>query len=61
MKLHLASVRGRSTWWVWEIRDDAGALLEGSTTQFLSAEAAESQGRARIAEFEARRRERPGS
>jgi len=54
--LHLVSIQGRSTWWVWTIRDDAGVLVEQSTTQFLSAAAAESQGRARIAEFEERRK-----
>jgi hypothetical protein len=57
MKLHLVEIRGRSTWWVWTIRDSAGVLVEESTTQYLSAAAAESQGRARIAEFEERRQQ----
>jgi hypothetical protein len=60
MTLQLVAVRGRSTWWVWTIRDSAGVLVEESKTQFLSAAAAELQGRARIAEVEERRRERPG-
>ena len=60
MTLHLVAVRGRSTWWMWTIRDSTGVLVEESKTQFLSAAAAELQGRARIAEVEERRRERPG-
>jgi hypothetical protein len=60
MTLHLVAVRGRSTWWVWTIRDSTGVLVEESKMQFLSAAAAELQGRARIAEVEERRRERPG-
>ena len=49
MTLHLVQVRGRLTWWMWTIRDSAGVLVAESKTQFLSAAAAESQGRARIA------------
>jgi len=60
MTLHLVQVRGRLTWWMWTIRDSTGVLVEESKTQFLSAAAAELQGRARIAEVEERRRERPG-
>ena len=60
MTLHLVAVRGRSTWWVWAIRDNSGVLVEESKTQFLSAAAAELQGRARIAEFEERRQRRTG-
>jgi len=45
---------------MWTIRDSTGVLVEESKTQFLSAAAAESQGRARIAEFEALRAQRPG-
>ena len=52
MTLHIVAVQGRSTWWIWAIRDKAGALVEESRTQFRSAAAAEIQGRARIAEFE---------
>jgi hypothetical protein len=60
MTLHLVAVRGRSTWWMWTIRDSTGVLVEESKTQFLSAAAAELQGRARIAEVQERRGERPG-
>ena len=52
MTLHLESVQGRSTWWVWTIRNTAGVLIEQSTIQFRSAEAAEVQGRARLAAFQ---------
>jgi len=55
MTLQIVAVRGHSTWWIWAIRDTAGALIEESRTQFRSAAAAEVQGRARISEFEARR------
>ena len=55
MTLQIVAARGHATWWIWTIRDKAGALVEQSTTQFRSAAAAEAQGRARIAEFEARR------
>jgi len=47
-------------WWVWTIRDSAGALVEESRTQFRSAKDAEVQGRARIAEFEESRQPRTG-
>ncbi len=60
MTLHLVAVRGHSMWWVWAIRDKAGALVEESTTQFRSAAAAEVHGRARIAEFEDRRQRPTG-
>lgn len=56
MTLHVVATRGHATWWVWAIRDEAGALVEESTLQFRSAAAAEAQGRARIAEFDARGR-----
>jgi hypothetical protein len=55
MTLQVVAVRGHSTWWVWAIRDEAGALVEEGTTQFRSAAAAEVEGRVRIADFEARR------
>lgn len=51
MTLHIVAVRGHSTWWVWVIRDEAGVLIEASTTQFRSAAAAESEGSGRIAEL----------
>lgn len=54
MTLHLVAIQGHATWWVWAIRDKAGVLVEKSTTQFRSTAAAESEGRARIAEFEER-------
>ena len=57
MTLHIDAVRGQATWWVWAIRDTAGALIEESTMQFRSAEAAEAQGRARLAVFEEERRQ----
>lgn len=60
MTLDVVAVRGHSTWWVWAIRDKQGALIEESTTQFRSAAAAESEGRARIAEFEERRQRGAG-
>jgi len=50
MTLHIVEIRGRSMWWTWMIRDSAGVLLEESRTQFRSAEAAELQGRNRIAQ-----------
>ncbi len=52
MTLHLEAVQGRSTWWMWAIRNTAGVLIEQSTMQFRSAEAAEVQGRARLAAFQ---------
>ena len=52
--LHLVEVRGRVMWWSWVIRDSAGVQLEESRTQFRSAEAAELEGRARIAELQKR-------
>ena len=55
MTRQIVAARGHATWWIWTIRDNAGVLVEQSTTQFRSAAAAEAQGRARIAEFEARR------
>lgn len=58
MTLHVEAVRGHSVWWIWAIRDKGGALIEESTTQFRSAAAAESSGRARIAEVEEGRRRR---
>jgi hypothetical protein len=51
MTLHLEAVQGRSTWWVWTIRNTAGVLIEQSTMQFRSAEAAEVNGQARLAVF----------
>jgi hypothetical protein len=54
VKLHIVEIQGRSMWWAWVIRDDAGALVEESRTQFRSAAAAELQGRARIADLENR-------
>ena len=54
MTLHIVEIRGRSMWWTWMIRDSAGVLLEESRTQFRSAEAAELQGRSRIAELKIR-------
>src|SRR5438552_9315471 len=54
MTLHIVEIRGRSMWWTWVIRDDTGVLVEESRTQFRSAAAAESQGRARIADLEHR-------
>jgi len=60
MTLHIVAVRGHSMWWVWTIRDSAGALVEESRTQFRSAKDAEVQGRARIAEFEEGRQSRTG-
>jgi len=51
MTLHIVEIRGRAMWWTWMIRDSAGVLLEESRTQFRSAEAAELQGRTRIAEL----------
>jgi hypothetical protein len=51
MTLHLEAVQGRSTWWVWIIRNTAGVLIEQSTMQFRSAEAAEVNGQARLAVF----------
>ena len=58
MTVHIVAVRGHSMWWVWTIRDNAGVLVEESRTQFRSAADAESQGRARIAEFEESRQPR---
>ena len=54
MTLHLVEIRGRSMWWTWMIRDSQGVVLEESRTQFRSAEAAELQGRTRIAELKTR-------
>jgi len=54
MTLHIVEIRGRAMWWTWMIRDSAGVLLEESRTQFRSAEAAELQGRTRIAELKIR-------
>ena len=54
MTLHIVEIRGRVMWWTWMIRDSQGVLLEESRTQFRSAEAAESQGRTRIAELKIR-------
>ena len=54
MKLEVVEVRGRVMWWTWMIRDSGGVLMEESKTQFRSAEAAEQQGRSRIAEIEKR-------
>jgi hypothetical protein len=51
MTLHLEAVQGRATWWVWTIRNTAGVLIEQSTMQFRSAEAAEVNGQARLAVF----------
>ena len=56
MTLHIEAVRGQATWWMWTIRDPAGTLIEESTMQFRSAEAAEAQGRSRLAAFEEDRR-----
>ena len=56
MTLSLTAIQGRSTWWVWTIRDTNGALVEASTVQFLSAQTAEIHGRARLAEIEDRQR-----
>ena len=61
MTLHIDAVRGQATWWVWTIRDAAGVLIEESTMQFRSAEAAELHGRARLAVFEEERRQRSAS
>lgn len=58
MTLHLEAVRGHSTWWIWAIRDKSGVLIEESTTQYRSAAAAESNGKARIVEVEEGRRHR---
>jgi hypothetical protein len=58
MTLSIEAVRGNATWWIWAIRDGAGALVEASTIQFRSAAAAEAQGRARMARFEDRKSER---
>jgi len=55
MTLHIEATRGHSTWWIWVIRDGAGAFVEASTIQFRSAAAADAQGRARLARFEERR------
>ena len=52
--LHIVEIRGRSMWWTWVIRDSAGVLVEESRTQFRSAAAAESEGRARIADLKNR-------
>jgi hypothetical protein len=52
MTLHVEAVQGRSTWWVWTIRSTAGVLIEQSTMQFRSAEAAEVNGRERLAAFQ---------
>jgi len=54
MTLHIVEIRGRSLWWTWMIRDSEGVLLEESRTQFRSAEAAELQGKSRIAELKIR-------
>ena len=54
MTLHIVEIRGRVMWWTWMIRDSQGVLLEESRTQFRSAEAAESQGKTRIAELKIR-------
>lgn len=56
--LHIVEIRGRLSWWTWMIRDSAGVSVEESKTQFLSASAAEQQGRARIADLESRRQQR---
>jgi hypothetical protein len=58
MTLHIVAVRGHSPWWIWVIRDKAGALVEQSTTQFRSAADAEVHGRARISQFELGRQPR---
>ena len=55
MTLQVVAIQGHATWWVWAIRDEAGAVVEKGRTQFRSAAAAEVEGRARIADFEARR------
>ena len=57
MTLHVIAVQGRSTLWVWTIRDNAGGLLDSSSTQYRSMADAEAQGRARIAALEERRQE----
>lgn len=54
MTLHIVEIRGRAMWWTWVIRDETGVLVEESRTQFRSAEAAELQGRTRIAELKIR-------
>ena len=54
MTLHIVEIRGRSMWWTWMIRDSEGVVLEESRTQFRSAEAAELQGKNRIAELKIR-------
>jgi len=59
MTLDIVAIRGRSTWWVWKIRDKAGVLVEESKMQFLSAAAAESEGRARLANLD--RHAEPGT
>lgn len=61
MTLHIEAVRGQATWWVWMIRNPAGTLIEESTMQFRSPEAAEVHGRARLAVFEKDHRERAAS
>jgi hypothetical protein len=52
--LHIVEIRGRSMWWSWVIRDNAGVLVEESRTQYRSAAEAELQGRARIVDLENR-------
>lgn len=54
MTLHLESIQGRATWWVWVIRNLAGVVVEQSTIQFRSAEAAQAHGRARLTVLEER-------
>lgn len=61
MKLEITAASGHAAWWVWTIRDDAGALVEASTTQFRSAGAAETQGRARMGELQEWRRAGAGA
>jgi hypothetical protein len=51
MTLHVVAVRGHSTWWIWAIRDTAGAHIEESAMQFASAAAAHVHGNARVAEL----------
>jgi hypothetical protein len=54
MTLHLESIQGRTTWWVWVIRNLAGVVVEQSTMQFRSAQAAQAHGRARLMALEER-------
>lgn len=56
LTLTVVAASGHAAWWTWVLRDDGGALVEASSTQFRVAADAETHGRARIAMLEEDRR-----